>query len=49
MTEVKRFISGNSYEVGQKITFNGKKYLIVAKYWKNSELCDYDFVEIKGG
>ena len=47
MTEVKRFISGSNYEVGQKITFNGKKYLIVVKYNKSQGNYDYDFVEIK--
>ena len=36
MSEIKRFISSES---------NGTTN--VAKYWKNSELCDYDFVEIK--
>lgn len=47
MTEIKKFISGSNYEIGQKITFNGKKYLIVGKYCKSSDLYNYDFVEIK--
>lgn len=46
MKQIEILYSGNRFEVGQTIKRNNKKYLIVAKYWKNSEQCEYEIVEI---
>jgi hypothetical protein len=47
MKQIELLYSGNTdFNVGDKIIKNSKKYLIISKYWKSSDLCEYEIVEI---